>query len=415
MARSLHPITLTDLPDELLLNVCAQVAGLTRNTDLANLSLVSKRLRPIAQEWLLKEPRLPLGWIDKYMWELFLRSKLVRQVRTLEIWSSSHDRVKRNEDGISDKKYPRIRLTPELQERTQFIQEIYKAHIAANDLIGMEAIQEDVVPALFCNLVSNLPNLQELKLGDAWLMDFPVFERMLSPEARLVSLPQGWRNAFSASVYAKLLPQLTVLNVPADMTAMYFDMRAPTVFNFQSFKALRVLGLSMKALNTNSSRPHFADPREVLPLTLEILQISEATHATAWFLHLLCAAKIGGHFPALRRVEVYFEWHCRASRQRARVYAFPDPVDDIRSMCKKAKVELLLYFPPWALRTWSSGGTPWSLRAHAGALEDGEQKTLDAGHIPGSGVRIWRGHPGAEGEWDGDGDTVMKGSHDGIA
>jgi hypothetical protein len=59
--------TIFDLPHELLLHIGAQFTHLKRNRDLASLSLVCKKWRIIAQEWLLKEPRFNLTYIDKYL------------------------------------------------------------------------------------------------------------------------------------------------------------------------------------------------------------------------------------------------------------------------------------------------------------------------------------------------------------
>jgi hypothetical protein len=67
--------TINDLPDELLLNIGAHFTNLNRNRDLRNLALTSKKWKPIAQEWLLIEPRFNLTFIDGYMWEMGHRSQ----------------------------------------------------------------------------------------------------------------------------------------------------------------------------------------------------------------------------------------------------------------------------------------------------------------------------------------------------
>ena len=103
------PPSIYDLPDELLLNIGAQFTHLDRNSDLTNLALVSHRWRPIAQEWLLKYPRFNLTYIDQYMWELGHRPHLLAQVRSLEIWSTSAGRVRRDERGMSIKEYTPVK------------------------------------------------------------------------------------------------------------------------------------------------------------------------------------------------------------------------------------------------------------------------------------------------------------------
>ncbi|KAH9861693.1 hypothetical protein J1614_011446 [Plenodomus biglobosus] len=414
MARAFHPTTLANLPDEILLNVCAQSTQLTRNTDLANLSLVSKQLRPIAQEWLLKEPRFDLAHIDSYMWELFNRPNLPCQVRSLEIWSTSDGRVKRDARGLTRNEYPQIKVTEELLQKTRYLQELLTLHINQNDAEALEAIVEDVVPALFCNLLINLPRLQELKVGDAWLMDFPIFERMLSSfTANMLYLPVEWDNTFSLHAYVHLMPRLTVLNVPTDMTSMFFSDLVQAIFDFRPFTALKVLGLSMKALHNSCFKKPATSPQKFLPASLEVLQISEATHVTAEFLSNLCTAKKKGHFPALKLVEVYHQWHLRGCVRRAAVSpATLHPVIDVRNDFKAAKMGLLLHFPPWTFRTWEAGGTPWSLKLHNGALSEAELKVQNE-ELEGAPNTV--GSPTFREEWDHDGDTVMKGSHNGFA
>jgi hypothetical protein len=77
-------MALESLPNELLLHIAAQFTNLTRNEDLANLSLVSHRFQVIAQEVLVRKPKFNLIHIEKFMWELGRRPHLRLQVRSLE-------------------------------------------------------------------------------------------------------------------------------------------------------------------------------------------------------------------------------------------------------------------------------------------------------------------------------------------
>jgi hypothetical protein len=45
-----QPLSINDLPDELLLNIGAQFTNLNRNRDLTSLALVPKKWRAISQE-----------------------------------------------------------------------------------------------------------------------------------------------------------------------------------------------------------------------------------------------------------------------------------------------------------------------------------------------------------------------------
>ncbi|KAF2846699.1 hypothetical protein T440DRAFT_222033 [Plenodomus tracheiphilus IPT5] len=347
--------------------------------------------------------------IDKYMWQLFSRLHLVPQVRALEIWSISHGRYERDERGCSIPSYPAVKLTAELLKRSPLVRGLLNARRINNDKAGAEAIGNDVVASLFCSLVCVLPNLQELRIGNAWLMDFPIFVCLLSSDtSQQLRLPRAWQNGFSKTACAVLSSQITVLDIPAEMTAMMF-FRAQNLFDFRSLSKLRELGLSMKALQFRPYRQTVQDPREIFPVTLEVLRISEASSDVTGHLRNLCIAKKGGHFPALRRVEVYFMEHLEESET---FVLPPGLLVDIRAMFKDAKVAILVYFPPWALRTWDAGGTPWSLRIQGGALEEGELRTLYTDQVV--QPETFKGSPGVEAEWDGDGDTVMKGCRDGI-
>jgi hypothetical protein len=92
--------TVHDLPKELLLNIAAQFTHWSRNSDLANLALVSRRWRPIAQEWLAKVPCFQLTHIDKYLWEIGHNDYLFPQIRTLEIHSRSERRTQEETNGM---------------------------------------------------------------------------------------------------------------------------------------------------------------------------------------------------------------------------------------------------------------------------------------------------------------------------
>ncbi|KAH7409851.1 hypothetical protein DE146DRAFT_710315 [Phaeosphaeria sp. MPI-PUGE-AT-0046c] len=214
---------INDLPEELTLYTCAYFTHIGRNSDLVRLALVSRKWRKLAQEWLIKVPRFNLTHIDKYLWELSHHEHLHPQIQSLEIWSKSENRLPRDGEGRVIREY---RPT--------------SAPITWNILF---ALWEDCIPALFGVLICVLPNLKPLRLGDTWLIDFPIFCSMLAGEA----------------------------------SSYMFPIRRPVT-----------------------------DPREIFPATLEVLRISEATAETPPFLQQACVAKTGGHFPRLQRLELYF-------------------------------------------------------------------------------------------------------------
>ncbi|CAN9431347.1 unnamed protein product [Alternaria alternata] len=188
--------TINDLPDELLLNIGAHFTNLNRNRDLRNLALTSKKWKPIAQEWLLIEPRFNLTFIDGYMWEMGHRSHLLSRVKKLEIWSRSEGRTSKtrhvNRIGVyvylTDVIYNPTPAPDHITQQAEFM-EICKTviqHYAANKRHAKDwinSITTDVVAALFGVLLCVLPNLRELNVSDAWLMDSPFFANTRSSEA----------------------------------------------------------------------------------------------------------------------------------------------------------------------------------------------------------------------------------------
>ncbi|CAE6998800.1 hypothetical protein CFE70_000739 [Pyrenophora teres f. teres 0-1] len=409
--------TLNDFPDEIFLRIGAQFTGVSLNRDLANLALVSPRWRMVAQEWLLKEPRFNITYIYKYMCELGHRPKLTGRVKKLEIWSTSEGRIAYDDDyppkllGYQPVKAPK-EMTSAFEFMTQ-CRAIVK-HFALNETdrdMWMRALDEDVIPALFGILLCTLPNLKELRLGYGWLMDFPIFSNMLATEDRFI--PKTWMRGFLAGPLELLYSRLAVLEVPADMKTLDV-FRTCTVFDFRPFQQLTEVGITMEALSHDYiSLGEPSDPREVLPPTMKVLRISEATIHIAWFLKDLCRAKIDDHFPSLRRVEVYYmdmsNDRTRDGKQRSLLFT-----KYLQKIFEIAELELYLYFPKWwMIKTWEIGGTPWRLQ---------EERLLPVAELlvfqqspEALGITfeqdilqdIVREYPPLEAEWDRDGDAVM--------
>jgi hypothetical protein len=279
------------------------------------------------------------------------------------------------------------------------------------------ALHQDCVPALFCVLICLLPNLEELKLGNAWLRDFPIFGNMLSPNVN-ATRTLGASYGFKYMSYALdlLLQRLVVLEVPADMSTVRVSMHATTLFNFHKFNTLKEVGITMHALWLKSSarRNTPPDPREIFPSSLEVLKISEATWATLAFLQNLCLAKIGGHYAALRRVEVYYS--DPLDQVEIRYAAFVPQGRNLvvrtHKMCSDADVALYMYFPANRLLIWEIDGTPWRLREERDefnlALERGRRKYIESMKEDGAIFFIPDWSKAYEAEWDKDGDVFME-------
>ncbi|KAH7091612.1 hypothetical protein FB567DRAFT_519048 [Paraphoma chrysanthemicola] len=403
--------TLHDLPDELLLNIGAQITHRRRNIDLASLSLVSSIWRPIAQEWLLKKPRFNLTYIDKYLWEVGHHAHLLPQIQSLEIWSKSELRVHYSPTtGAPYREYDAITALdwyPSFVAKCDELIEDYaldKQHARK----WRDALHDDCVPALLGLLICTLPNLQTLHLGDAWLMDIPLMSVMISPEAKQhTMLPLEWLHSFLAGAANTLYSSLQVLDIPADMSSIWFLSRMPTIFDFRPFENLREIGITMKALWWCPRRTQIGppDPRELLPVSLEVLRISEASIKTPTYLANLCAARKGGHFPQLRRVEVYYMNHYDVMIDTAQQFREPHPLWDLQKAFSGTEMELYVYFPAHELKTWEIGGAPWRLKQETTVWREKLESAFRKRMGPfGVRERIW---PVVEMEWDVDGDAVM--------
>jgi hypothetical protein len=341
----------------------------------------------------------------------------------MEIWSSSEGRTTKtryvSRTGVyiylADVTYTPTPAPDRITQEAEFM-EVCKTMIKhyattkrhAKDWIY--SLQADIVPALFGVLLCALPNLRELKVGDAWLMDFPFFANTRSPSAIANSPhPWAWEHSFLSGALTATLPLLTVLEVPSDMTALIFDHSMTTLFDFRRFENLKELTLTMKAIQghgTFRQATPLADLREIFPKILEILRISEATHITANFLNQLCLAKKTSYFPSLKRVEAYHMEHLENTRFNANQRRCLDPIDDVRTMFRDAEVAVYLYFPPWTMTTWESeGGTPWRMKTEPDELHRGEytcyRKAMGPFGVPQEPMNR------VEIEWDAEGDAVM--------
>jgi hypothetical protein len=401
------PPTIQSLPPEILLLIGAHFTHHKRNTDLTSLALVSHTWRIIAQEWLLKAPRFNLTYIDAYIWHLNHHPHLHAQIHSLEIFSASEGRIARNEHGVPKREY--IATRAPTYWNLDFVAKCTKVierHAADKNCARRwtAALHDDCVSALFGVLVCMLPNLSELRLGNTWLMDFPILSFILSPDITFVS-PAEWRHRFLVGV---LPSKLRVLDVPADMTSSFFTSQANTVFDFRSFQDLREVGISMRALwwcpTRRQRRP--PDPREIFPQGLEVLRISEATEYTPSVLDNVCKAKIGGYFEKLMRVEVYYmEYRDAVLGDYSKTPRALHPILHVQRMCRDAQIALYLHFPAWVQRTWEIGGSPWRLREEKEVFNTALRRGF--ARVMGPFGVIEEIFEEFEAEWDSDGDVIM--------
>jgi hypothetical protein len=258
-------------------------------------------------------------------------------------------------------------------------------------------------------LICILPNLRELKCGNVKLADFALFGLLrrygvsVRPEARE-------SHRYLLAPLKKTFEQLEVLELPANITGLSFASIGSTLFDFRQFGKLKELGISHRPLCwfPQTGKPSI-DPQYILPSTLEVLKISEAAYDVAHFVSRLCQAKQRNHFPALRRVEVYFMNSLCDNTKQIKMHQCLDPTKHLPPKCAEAEIELYLYFPGTLLQTWEIGGTPWQFR------QAGYEQLIWAEIVSWYGTK----HPSlaslsygieklvCEMQWDSDGDVVM--------
>lgn len=317
-----RPLTATFLavPDELLLEIAALITGPHRNTWVINLALTSRRFRPIAKESLLCAPSFHIAHIHRVLHLLSRRPALLPKIRVLELFGSSEGRIpyaQTTDVAYFQRKppsYPSICFSDPLQkvELCKRLEKAFADHVDEDwkTAAWSDRVRKDIIPNFLAVLLLILPNLRELKCAASWLMDFAVFDGCMTPEASITRYPARLA-VYRRHLYfiaAKLQQRLEVLEFPADLANFDIIMAPSEIFDFRGFTQLRELTLTTRLLHWPQHRRVVADPVCVLPRSLELLRISEANERTGEFVHYLCDARARrGHFPALGRIELYYE------------------------------------------------------------------------------------------------------------
>lgn len=387
------------LPNEVLLEIALRLYGRHRNSDLASLSLVSQQFRPVAQETLLQKPCFKLANIHKFLMEMFREDWVIPKIQSLELWSTHEGRGSkyRTQDSfphlgnqrlwhllLMHPRYTAVPCPPDLRVELFFpgwkdtIKRFSKDQ--EGEMSWLKAFDNDVVPALLGLLLASLPNLKELRCAALWLMDFPIMHGLLSKEVTRTA-PSRWRHRFLAGLVDKLASNLRVLEVPTNMTSMFFDYRPSGVFDYTSFRNLKELSVSMELIYYDQRNPPSPWPIPLLPPNLQLLRISEGTVSTVRFLEDLCKVKRGGNnMQSLKRVEVIYATVYENIVRYPKIVSWlpvvkvlPDPIHYMRSLFSDAELSLSLYFPGVPMTSFDADRSLWSLK-ESGELMDVEWK-----------------------------------------
>jgi len=392
--------SLNTLADELLLQIGHNIRDRRRNLDLSNFSLVSHRLRNIGQECLLSQPTLNILHVPKLMLELWRRPWILPQIRRLKLWSRSKGRnYAALPEHLLDLGSLRIfYLTSKAQDTwreherrpcpahiinmAEFMQFCFKTidKVATDEkkaAMWVIALEKDAVPALLAILLSALPNLEELRCTSSWIMDSQLFNALKYRKESIVTTSDLDAD-YLQDVVSLLKPRLQVLEFPTDFRGAVFNPKPYPMFDFRSFKLIKELSVSMTVLDYGATHPRtrlrgLADPVMVLPSSLEILRISEATGTTANFINDLCLAKKKFRFRSLRRIELFFLNTKDIITEDASALLSPTPATEIPKMCKDTNIELLMHFPATKMKVRSLGQSPWVLRDEGLLVQAQEQ------------------------------------------
>lgn len=376
---------LPDLPTELLLHICDFIQGPNRNTNLASLALVSRRLRPVAQEQLLCRPSFKLTHIHTFLRELGHHHTLIPKIKRLEIFSSTTGRIQElpppPEDDSDEAQDAYFESLPDFEypalpcPREVFMEPGFRAR--CTDVINyflndeqedikkdwLAALNSDIVPALLGVLLVLLPNLKELHIATSWLMDWPIFSSLRASELRDWE-PWGWEHTWMDPIMEHVQGRLEVLEFPADLTELRFPWDTKSMFDLRIFNNLRRLSLTMPMLllNPTTRVPDLLGPADILPASLELLQVGECNCFAGNMLNDICLAKKRHELPRLARVEFYHEKTWLVTSAFAKYSRALNLYQDVVRICSEAEIEIYQWFPQIGFQISKIGATPWKLR-----------------------------------------------------
>ncbi|KAF2646444.1 hypothetical protein P280DRAFT_464668 [Massarina eburnea CBS 473.64] len=396
--------SINNLPDELLHCIAKNSEGRFRNTDLANLSLVSRRLTAIAQEVLICDPRLQLGQIHNYLRTLSHHMSWAPKIQRLEIWSNLENRGQPELNALGRalvRRVPRVEAAQDFWlSNTEFFDWCLSTitQHASHSLYELEwgrALNSDMVPAFLGILFVSLPGLKELKISATWLMDFRIFSGLLVDTGRIM-MPFNWDQVdFLASVLPLLQSRLETLEFPTNNRYLYSVPSSIEWFDFRTFTTLTHLSLPMFVLG--STPRALNGPVAILPPSLELLRITEGTKDAVPFVKSLCREINKGKFPSLKRVKIFF------GTQKANI----NDARDLKLACGDVKLGLFMYFPGVDLTTEEAGRSLWSLKEERVLWEvEGmvHKRKMGVFGVPQHQRKIYEP---VEYEWDVDGDIEM--------
>ncbi|KAF2251603.1 hypothetical protein BU26DRAFT_548447 [Trematosphaeria pertusa] len=292
------PPRIFELPDELLLSI---VSNLSKNSDLCRLSLVSRKLRDIAQEALVKEAILPENGIRKFLDVLCSRSDLAFKIKSVDLGDyQSGGSPGKIFDLDRDNLFRKCRRLVDSINGAGHFSKILKAIGKGDDTFWTTNRQYflDV-------LVAVAPNLRELTLELPGMSALQVLRILTAQDD---SEPQTLVSPFQGPALQLLRERLRVLTI-SEMSA-WKGLRVHNV-TFRGLSQLARLTLPLNTLISPEIDP--PDAVEALPPNIERLQIRPCNrHILRWLLKF-GDSYVDRRFPKLRRIELFFKSCLRTS------------------------------------------------------------------------------------------------------
>jgi hypothetical protein len=310
----LATMTLLDFPEELLVNIAAQLIGKLGDyayKDLAHLASTHRRFKNLARELLLEGPSLTVALIksDSLVASLFKYPKQARKITSLEVTTAIRD------TGTSYYRPILPRSSPELIRRDpEFVRKcikVIRGFTSSNNYRKnwIRQLLRDDPSACLGILLLMLLNLTNLQLGAGCIRQFPLLKCVVVDAGEL---SQEW-NALSKThrylniALGSLLPKLLDLELPTDWTMeSKKDLKVRFLPTLYWFSALRRLTIPSHIILGDAN----PIPSMVLPRILERLRIVDAGIEATRYATTMVKQKFhseGDALPNLKEIELYYK------------------------------------------------------------------------------------------------------------
>ena len=252
------PCKLRELPNELL----AAIASHLRNKDLCNLALVSKQLRVVAQDTIIKPVRLPRNSIRKLLETLIDRPDLAQRIRHVDLGDFRYDKFGGSSEGPGDfdaNTYQRYESLITKQFGSELWEEISRT---------TEGDTWNGRSYYLALLALMLPNMKQIDFEMRAIADPPQILALMPTQTQLAV--QALQPPFCGTVMRLLAEKLERLTI-ADQSPK----KGPHMHNLDLAQLTNLKRLSMPMATIVRKNSMISNLDKVLPLNLEYLELRQ--------------------------------------------------------------------------------------------------------------------------------------------